>query len=81
MGRFASRGVDAPAAAAPAAGLPLGRWGEPEEIAGPLVFLVSKLSSFMSGQTLVADGGMRAHFPHGGTNPMRKTDQPVVSGS
>lgn len=78
---FTTRGVDDPDAVVRADGLPLGRWGEPEEIAGPLVFLVSKLSSFMSGQTLVADGGMRAHFPHGGTNPMRKTDQQSGSGS
>ena len=47
-------------------GLPLARWGDPDEIAGPLVFLVSKLSSFMTGQTLVVDGGMSAHFPHAG---------------
>jgi len=52
-------------------GMPLGRWGESDEIAGPLVFLVSQMASFMSGQTLVVDGGMRAHFPHGGANPMR----------
>ena len=51
--------------------MPLGRWGESDEIAGRLVFLVSQLASFMSGQTLVVDGGMRAHFPHGGANPMR----------
>jgi NAD(P)-dependent dehydrogenase (short-subunit alcohol dehydrogenase family) len=45
-------------------GAPLGRFGEPEEIAGPLVFLVSDLASFMTGQTLIVDGGMRAAFPH-----------------
>jgi NAD(P)-dependent dehydrogenase (short-subunit alcohol dehydrogenase family) len=68
---FESRGLTDPDEIVRADGLPLGRWGDPDEIAGPLVFLVSKLSSFVSGQTLVADGGMRAHFPHGGTNPMR----------
>lgn len=52
-------------------GMPLARWGQPDEIAGPLVFLVSKMSSFMSGQTLVVDGGMKARFPHAGANPMR----------
>lgn len=45
-------------------GAPLGRYGDPEDIAGPLVFLVSDLSSFMTGQTLVVDGGQRAAFPH-----------------
>lgn len=69
---FTQRGVADPDTVVQGDGMPLGRWGQPEEIAGPLVFLCSKLSSFMSGQTLVADGGMRAHFPHGGTNPMRK---------
>lgn len=68
---FESRGVTDPDEVVRADGMPLARWGDPEEIAGPLVFLVSKMSSFMSGQTLVVDGGMRAHFPHGGTNPMR----------
>lgn len=45
-------------------GAPLSRAGFPDEIAGPLVYLVSDLSSFMSGQTLVVDGGMMAAFPH-----------------
>ncbi len=53
-------------------GMPLARWGDPAEIAGPLVFLVSSLSSFMTGQTLIVDGGMNARFPHRGRNPMRE---------
>jgi NAD(P)-dependent dehydrogenase (short-subunit alcohol dehydrogenase family) len=53
-------------------GVPLARGGQPHEIAGPLTFLVSDLSSFMTGQTLVVDGGMRAAFPHlGGTQAMK----------
>jgi 3-oxoacyl-[acyl-carrier protein] reductase len=44
----------------------LGRWGTPEDIAGPLVFLLSELSSFMTGRTLVVDGGSMIHFPHVG---------------
>jgi NAD(P)-dependent dehydrogenase (short-subunit alcohol dehydrogenase family) len=37
---------------------PMGRAGEPDEIAGAAVFLASQASSFMSGQVIVIDGGM-----------------------
>ena len=46
---------------------PLGRMGEADEIAGPLVFLVSDLASFVTGQTLIVDGGTHAAFPHFGS--------------
>lgn len=39
-------------------GTPLRRIGEPEEIAGAVVFLASKASGFMTGQTMVIDGGV-----------------------
>ncbi|MFO0691765.1 MAG: SDR family NAD(P)-dependent oxidoreductase [Myxococcota bacterium] len=68
---FTARGVTDPNDIVRADGMPLARWGQPDEIAGPLVFLVSKLSSFLTGQTLIVDGGMNAHFPHAGANPMQ----------
>jgi len=36
---------------------PMGRFGEPHEVAGPVVFLASPAASFISGVTLPVDGG------------------------
>lgn len=40
----------------------LGRWGQPHEIAGAVVFLASGEASYITGQTLAVDGGYLAHF-------------------
>jgi 3-oxoacyl-[acyl-carrier protein] reductase len=40
--------------------IPLGRRGEPNDIAGAVLFLLSELSGFVSGQVLAVDGGSSA---------------------
>jgi NAD(P)-dependent dehydrogenase (short-subunit alcohol dehydrogenase family) len=47
-----------------AAVVPLGRQGLPSDIAGAVLFLTSDLSSYISGRTIVVDGGVDAKFPY-----------------
>lgn len=51
---------DPAAGAALIAKVPLGRWGDPKEIGPAALFLASEASSFMTGATLVIDGGYTA---------------------
>jgi NAD(P)-dependent dehydrogenase (short-subunit alcohol dehydrogenase family) len=48
------------AAAALVANIPLGRWGEPEEIGGIAILLASEASSFITGAAISIDGGWTA---------------------
>ena len=36
---------------------PMGRWGQPEELEGTVIFLSSRASDFITGQTIYVDGG------------------------
>ncbi|KKL13296.1 hypothetical protein LCGC14_2527160, partial [marine sediment metagenome] len=37
--------------------IPAGRWGTPQDFAGPAVFLASEASSYMHGHVMLVDGG------------------------
>ncbi|MDA9317441.1 2,5-didehydro-3-deoxy-L-galactonate 5-reductase [Puniceicoccaceae bacterium] len=37
--------------------IPAGRWGQPQDFKGPVVFLASKAANYMSGHTMLVDGG------------------------
>lgn len=37
--------------------IPAGRWGQPEDFKGPVVFLASEAASYVNGTILVVDGG------------------------
>ena len=41
---------------------PAGRWGKPEELVGPAVFLASDASNFVNGHILYVDGGILAYI-------------------
>ena len=39
----------------------LGRWGQPKDIVGPCIFLLSEASDYMTGQDIYVDGGWSAN--------------------
>lgn len=45
------------AVAAITAQIPIGRWGRPEDLMGPVIFLASAASDYVNGHLLAADGG------------------------
>jgi NAD(P)-dependent dehydrogenase (short-subunit alcohol dehydrogenase family) len=46
----------------------MGRRGQPEEQAGAILFLLSDLSSYITGQTLLVDGGLNLKWSHLGAD-------------
>lgn len=44
---------------------PLARLAEPSDIAAAILYLASDLSGYVTGQTIVVDGGVNAKFPYG----------------
>ena len=54
--------------------IPVKRPGEPRDLEGPVVFLASEASRYITGQTLLVDGGIS-------TGAMRATVDPTTGGS
>lgn len=65
------RGVSSERRAASIEAIPLGYAGEPEDIAGTIGFLLSDLARFITGQLIIADGGLSLTTarPHRGQLP------------
>jgi 2-deoxy-D-gluconate 3-dehydrogenase len=52
--------ADADRSAAILERIPAGRWGTPDDLAGPVVFLASPASDYVNGYTIAVDGGWLA---------------------
>jgi len=67
-------GVEAPDEAALASRIPLGRYGQPADHAGAVLFFASELSAWITGQTLVVDGGALVAARVEGALPVKPQD-------
>jgi 3-oxoacyl-[acyl-carrier protein] reductase len=68
-------GAASPDEAAIAAKIPLGRYGEPADHAGAVLFFASDLSAWITGQTLVVDGGALVAARVEGALPVKPQDR------
>jgi NAD(P)-dependent dehydrogenase (short-subunit alcohol dehydrogenase family) len=61
--------------------IPLGRRGEPDDVAGAVLYLLSDLADYVSGQTIAIDGGALARAPYtdGDNLPVFVTDPALRS--
>lgn len=50
------------------AAIAMGRRAQPEEQAGVIAFLLSDLSSYITGQTILVDGGLNLRWTHLGAD-------------
>ena len=41
---------------------PMGRFGDPEEMAGPVIWLCSEAASFVNGAVIPVDGGLSSFW-------------------
>ena len=53
--------------------IPMGRKGDVSEVAGTILFLLSEMSSYMTGQCLTVDGGINLRWSH-----MREDNTPLL---
>lgn len=54
---------------------PLGRFGTPREVADTSLFLASEMSSFITGENIVLDGGLTTSLPTSFINEVYQTDE------
>ena len=54
--------------------VPLGRWGEPSDIASSILFMLSEDASYITGSSLLVDGGVMAGELSRPANPLQDSD-------